>query len=364
MKRFVFFLGTTAELIKVVPVMLEFTRRGAPFEIVASGQNEIMRSELFAQAGLPAPVATLNQTLRRKSALRLLGWFMATFVRGLFKLPRVLGPRSKRRGTVLIVHGDTVSTVMGAVLGRLMAVKVAHVEAGLRSHNFLQPFPEELDRYLTAFFADYHFCPYASAVANLRHRGGTKVDTGFNTNIDSLAFARSLPQSAGEAIPEKPYFIFILHRQENLLNNALVADLIEVLEGLTARMRCLFVVHELTMTRLAELGLHERVRANPRITLSGRRPYAEFIRVLDGAEFIMTDGGGNQQECYYMGKPCLILRGLTESEEGVGTNVLISGNDRAVIRAFVDDYPRYRHPEVVPARRPSEIVVSTLMESA
>lgn len=356
-----FFLGTTAELIKVMPVMRELAARGQPFQIVASGQNDLSKSELFEQAGLPRPSLVLNRTLARKSATGLAFWFIITFVRGLFRLPRHLRGVD-RRATTLIVHGDTVSTVMGAVLGRIFGMRVAHVEAGLRSRNFLQPFPEELDRYLTAFFAHLHFCPYASAVRNLERRGGEKIDTGFNTNIDALVFARSLPAGAlsGE-IPPAPYFVFILHRQENLLNSELVRNLLSVLEDVTRRMRCLFVSHELTMTRLRELGLYDKVAANPNVVLSGRRPYAEFIRVLDGCEFIMTDGGGNQQECYYLGKPCLILRHVTESEEGLGGNVLVSNNDRRTIEDFAADYHRYRRPEVTPSRRPSDIIVERLL---
>lgn len=359
--RIFFFIGTTAELIKVMPVMRELAARGMPFDVIASGQNDLSKSELFEQAGLPRPVLALNRTLKRKTAFGLAIWFVFTFFRGLARLPRLFRGLD-RASTVLIVHGDTVSTLMGAVLGRILGVRVAHIEAGLRSKNFLQPFPEELDRYLTAFFAHIHFCPYASAVCNLERRGGEKIDTGFNTNIDSLAFARSLAPTGGhEDVPRPPYFIFILHRQENVLNNALVRDLLDVLTALTARMRCLFVTHELTMTRLRDLGLLERVAGNPNIVLTGRRPYVEFIRVLDRCEFIMTDGGGNQQECYYLGKPCLILRRLTESEEGLGRNVLVSGNDRATIEQFAAGYERYRHPEVAPPRRPSEIIVDTLL---
>lgn len=362
-KSIYFFIGTTAELIKVLPVMRELAARGQRYDIVASGQNDLSNSELFEHAGLPRPVLVLNRTLKRKTAIGLALWFVTTFFRGLANLPKLFRGLD-RASTVLIVHGDTVSTLMGAVLGRILGVRVAHIEAGLRSKNFLQPFPEELDRYLTAFFAHMHFCPYASAVRNLERRGGEKIDTGFNTNIDSLAFARSLgPARVHEDDPPRPYFIFILHRQENLLNNVLVRDLLDVLTELTTRMRCLFVTHELTMTRLRDLGLFERVAGNPNIVLSGRRPYAEFIRLLDGCEFIMTDGGGNQQECYYLGKPCLILRRLTESEEGLGRNVLVSGNDRSTIEDFAAGYESYRHPEVAPARRPSEIIVDTLLRS-
>lgn len=342
--------------------MVEISKRNQVYEIIASGQNDISQSELLQKVGSPKIIFTLNKTLKNKTAIGLVVWFAITIVKGCVAFPKIFKNIDKKK-TILIVHGDTISTVMGAMLGKLFCLKVAHIEAGLRSQNFLQPFPEEIDRFIVSFLADIHFCPYPSAIKNLKNRSGKKVDTEYNTNIDSLQLARTILKSNLD-LPtnrKKPYFIFILHRQENLLNNRLIKDLIEILIRVVSQLDCIFITHELTEKRLRQTGLYKKVTTHPNIYIIRRKPYFEFINLLDKSEFIMTDGGGNQQESYYLGKPCLLLREITESEEGIGSNVCISKNDSAIITDFMLNYQHFRFPEIQPNKRPSEIIVNTLM---
>lgn len=361
-KSYYFFIGTVAEFIKLMPVMQELSRRNASFKIIASGQNRITDCEILTDVGLERVDIVVNQRPIRKSAIGLFLWFFETLFKAFGKLrPEFSG---KGESAVLIVHGDTVSTVMGAFLGKMFGLKVAHVEAGLRSFNFLQPFPEELDRYIASYFVDVHFCPYDTAVQNLRRRRGIKVDTGFNTNIDSLAYAltnKHKPDILSQ-IGGRKYFIFIMHRQENLLNKALVHEIIQAVAGEAQNIMCVFVMHELTRTTLENLGLLREIESNPNILTIGRMPYLEFIQLLDHSEFMITDGGGNQQEAYYLGKPCLLLRNVTEGHEGVGQNVLLSGNNIDTIHNFMSRYEHYQRDPIVPAKPPSQIVVDTLLD--
>ncbi len=355
-----FFIGTVAELIKIMPVMHRLAERGIPFKVISSGQNPLDGEPLFDVAGLPHVSLYLTRKPIKKSVTGLLAWFVRTLASGVFTIGREFrGLRG--RGTV-IVHGDTLSTVMGALLGKLYGLRVAHVEAGLRSHNFLQPFPEELDRYVAAYFADVHFAPSETAVYNLRHRRGIKVNTGFNTNIDSLAFAKSLhasPRLDGLGDGE-PFWIFIMHRQENLLNRPLLESMVSLVEEAARGMKCVFVAHAPTRAALESAQLYDRLASHDRIVITHRLPYVEFMNLLQASRFIITDGGGNQQECYYLGKPCLLLRSVTEGDEGLGRNVLLSANDPDEIRRFIREYERYEFPEISPEVPPSEIVVRTL----
>lgn len=355
-----FVIGTVAEFLKVMPVMQELSRRQQPFKIIASGQNALDENELIAMAGVGRLDIVLSDHPIAKSPISLFLWFFRTLIKGLFRLRREF--RGAGADTILVVHGDTVTTVMGALIGKYFGLRVAHIEAGYRSFNFLQPFPEELDRYLTSFMADIHFCPYQGTVDNLRNRKGLKVNTQFNTNIDSLLFA--LSQSPEQPLPMLngvPYFVFIMHRQENLLNKTLVRDIVSGVLKEAAKIKCVFVMHSLTRSVLKDLGLLDSVEQNCNVIVAPRLPYFKFIALLNHSEFLLTDGGGNQQETYYMGKPCLILRNVTEGIEGVGHNVVISGNKSGIITDFMNGYEKYRKPMIHPDVSPSSIIANTLI---
>lgn len=345
-----------------MPVMKELSKRGVPFRLISSGQNRMLGSELLQEVGIDHPDIVLSDREIARSPLALLVWFFETLFTGIFKLRREL--KGLRGKGVLVVHGDTVTTVMGAFLGKLFGLKVAHIEAGLRSFNFLQPFPEEIDRYLTSYFADIHFCPYAKAVNNLRRRRGLKVDTRFNSNIDSLAFALSRSETPPilRQLSGSKYFIFIMHRQENLLNRAFVKDVVSAVIGQSRNIKCVFVMHELTQAVLTDLGLLGDIASEPNVISIGRMPYLQFVQLLDSSQFIVTDGGGNQQEAYYLGKPCLILRDVTEGTEGIGSNVVLS-QDIDSIHSFMAHYGRWRRSPVVPDIRPSDIIADTLIQA-
>lgn len=363
---FYFFIGTVAELLKVMPVMQELQKRKVPFKIIASGQNDITVSDALGLMGIDRVDVTISKDPIKQTAVGLIFWFFKTFFRAIPKLKAEFKGLKRGEG-YLIVHGDTVSTVMGAVLGRILGRKVAHIEAGYRSGHFFQPFPEEIDRVLTSYFARAHFYPYEGLLKNIARRKGDKINTFFNTSIDGLAFAVSQPTSPKilEQIGKKKFFIFILHRQENLMNEALVRKLIAfICEQAKKDLVCLFVTHETTYLALERFGLLHQVESTPGIILTKRLPYFDFIKVLNQSEFLMTDGGGNQQETYFMGKPCIILRNVTEGKEGLGTTTVLSKLDPEVIGDFMKNYSRYAKPPIMPERRPSQIIVDYLLSGA
>lgn len=358
-----FFIGTVAELLKVMPVIQELQKRQVPIKIIASGQNDITTSEALGLMGIESVDLVISKDRIKQTALGLIWWFIKTFFRAIPAMRKEF--KGMKRGTgYVLVHGDTVSTVMGAVVGRMLGRKVAHLEAGYRSRNFLQPFPEEIDRVLTSYFANVHFCPYEELLKNVERRAGDKINTFYNTFIDSLDFAvnqPTKPEILGR-VGNRKYFIFILHRQENLFNEDLVKRMIALVsEKATKDLACLFVTHEHTHETLERFGLLSLVEGNPNIVLTKRLPYFEFIKVLDKSEFLMTDGGGNQQETFYLGKPCIILRNVTEGSEGLGTTTVLSKLDPEVIDDFMKNYKRYAQPRIVPEKRPSVIVADYLL---
>jgi UDP-N-acetylglucosamine 2-epimerase (non-hydrolysing) len=292
-----------------------------------------------------------------------MAWFARTFITSVFSLRGRL-PTSRPRG-IVVVHGDTVSTVMGAVLAKLNGWRVAHVEAGLRSFDFLHPFPEEIDRVIASRFVDFHFCPNAWAAGNLAKLRGEKIDTQQNTLLDALAIAQETPLESAtlSALPAGRFFVFVMHRQENLYDAGLVRDLVDRVVAQSRSDPCVFILHHLTEAALAEQGHLDRLRATPGIRLVPRLPYVEFMKVLARATYVVTDGGSNQEECYYLGKPCLILRKVTERTEGLGENVLLSRLDPLAIEAFLAAPDAYRRAPVESRISPSEIIARRLAQA-
>lgn len=359
-KKYYFFIGTVAELIKVFPIMMEFDKNKVDYAIIASGQNDITSSELL-QFIKKRPEIILSNKKIHQSALGLFLWFFRTLFIGISAMKNL----QDKKKSMMIVHGDTVSTVMGAFLAKLFGMKVAHVEAGLRSFNFFHPFPEEIDRVLVSHMSDVHFCPNEWAINNIKSRRGIKVNTENNTLIDSLAIAldQKVNSQLINDIKKGKYFIFILHRQENLMNKELVVSLMDKLSKITEKIHCVFVLHEPTKKVLSDMDLLKSLEDNKNITLLSRLSYIEFMHVLSGSEYIITDGGSNQEESYFMGKPCLILRKKTERIEGLGKNVIISNLNLDTIEKFMSGYKEYNKGQIKIINSPSLIIYKALIST-
>jgi len=121
-------------------------------------------------------------------------------------------------------------------------------------------------------------------------------------------------------------------------------------------------MHAPTIAVLEKKKLFKKLKASKNIILSERLPYIEFMKVLDRCEFIVTDGGSNQEEAYYFGKPCLILRSTTERIEGLGGNVVLSKNNFDSINDFFNNYKKYTSNQIQLKERPGRIIVDALLK--
>lgn len=357
-----FFIGTEAELIKVFPIIIECQNRNIICHIIASGQNDLKKSRILQFINLNGKFIELSDEKNiKKSAVGLLTWFVRTRNRALNIIKQAFDVE-ELKGKALIVHGDTVSTFMGAMIGKQLKMKVCHVEAGLRSHQLFSPFPEEIDRVLTSRIARVHFAPGKGAVNNLKKAKGQVVDTVFNTILDSLKISHELPivTNGLKEIIQEDYFVLVMHRQENLLNKDFVKQVIEQVEQLAQERKCVFILHEITKNTLREMGLMEKMNSNSNFILLPRVDYFDFMKLLNASKFVITDGGSNQEELHYMGKPCLIMRKTTERTEGINQNaIMYQGNlDRILI--FGNDFEKYKIPSVVADNSPSSIIANLL----
>lgn len=359
--QYYFFIGTEAELIKLLPVLKQFEEKNVPYKIIASGQNNIQQSALLRFISKQTMDIVLHTDPIKQTSISLALWFMKNFFKGIVVLNKEF-KQLKKSNIIFIVHGDTISTVMGAFLGKFYRVRLAHIEAGLRSFNFLNPFPEEIDRVLTSRLTDIHFCPNTWALSNLKERKGIKINTKQNTLIDSLYLVmgnRQVPDVL-KIIKNEKFVIFVIHRQENLFNESLVKSVIAKAEEVSKKMKCVFILHKSTEYAFKKMGVLAQLSKNKNILLTPRMSYADFMKVMYASEFMITDGGSNQEESYYMGKPCLILRTHTERTEGLDENVILSKNKSEIIDSFIKEYKKYQRPEVKNRNHPSSIIFETL----
>ena len=356
-----FVIGTRAQLLKMAPVMLECERRGLAWRWVYTAQHQDTMEQLLQTFGLRQPdYVVVRWRTEAKSMASMARWFGRMLV-ALPRSRRILGQRTGSHH-VVVTHGDTFTTWFGALFGRLSRTKVMHVEAGLRSFNLRRPFPEEINRLIAFRLADFYGCPGQWAVHNLARYSGTKIDIGGNTQIDTLRFGLAHASEADLEIPAEPYVVATIHRYENIFNAERLRQIVAELFAIASRFSVVFICHPATELQLEKLGLAASMRANNSVELVPRLDYLPFLKLVTGAEFVVSDGGGNQEELAYLGKPTLILRGESERPEGLGATAVLADLDPVAIAQFVRDYARYARPRMLPAGSPSAVIVDFLEE--
>lgn len=359
-----FIAGTTAELIKVSPVMRELDRRGEPYLLWSTSQHVTGVDESLAGLDVRQPDRHLLAEGRRAhiaASRQVPGWALRLLV-GVVRERHELKRAARENGArgVVVVHGDTFSTVLGSLIGRFLGARVAHVEAGLRSGSLLNPFPEEINRRVVGRIATLHFAPTAREVDNLRkaHAPGRYVETGANTVVDALRQAVQEPVEDVE-LPEE-FGLVTLHRFELLRHAESFTRILRALASRTDDLPLVMVAGQAERERIRELGLEGLF--GERFRLIDKRPYAGFLPVLARARFVVTDSGGLQEECAVLGIPCAVHRKRTERHQGIGENVVLTGMDLDLLDQFLVHWRDYRRASTLGDYHPSEIIATELMD--
>ena len=230
----------------------------------------------------------------------------------------------------VIVVGDVNSTVACALTSKKLGIRVAHVEAGLRSRDMSMP--EEINRLCTDAISDLLFTTDTLAVENLRNEGVAHEKIHFvgNTMIDTLCqkidHARQLPLPDGLA-PGK-YAVLTLHRPANVDSPQRLALIIGAINAIADRIPVVFPVHPRTTPRLKEIEIH------PRIRIVEPMSYLPFLGLVARSRMVLTDSGGIQEETTVLGIPCLTMRPNTERPITceIGTNVLVGTDPQRIVR--------------------------------
>lgn len=354
--------GTTAELIKLGPVMRAIRDEGGTYALWNTAQHVQGMSETLADLGLPEPDRHLVPPRAQRqvvSSLQVPGWaarVMSHAVRNAKRLRAEL--RAGPGRPLVVVHGDTFTTVLGALIGRILRVDVAHVEAGMRSGSIMHPMPEELNRRAVARLARIHFAPTANEVANLRRERarGAIVDTGANTVVDAVRLIMSDREPAVD-LPVV-FGLVTLHRHEMLKNAEVFGETLRALRESSRTTPLVMPAGATERRRIDELGLAGLF--DDRFRMIAKAPYAEFLPILARASFVVTDSGGLQQECGILGLPCAVQRETTESLQGVGENLLVTGLDMDRLRAFLSGWEGYRRRSKLDEFHPTRVIMDRL----
>jgi UDP-N-acetylglucosamine 2-epimerase (non-hydrolysing) len=236
----------------------------------------------------------------------------------------------------ILVYGDVNSTIACALVAAKAGVRIAHVEAGLRSRD--RTMPEELNRLLTDQLADLCLTPSRDGDANLRAEGIPQSRIQFVGNVMVDTLRHLLNRARDTRAPEKfglaggPYTFVTLHRPSNVDVRETLAELLGALDDLAADMPVIFPIHPRTKSRIHQFGLGELAS---RVRLVEPLGYLETIALVDRARLVLTDSGGLQEETTVLGIPCLTARPNTERPITVseGTNRLVASTRDAVIEA-------------------------------
>ena len=322
-------VGARPNFVKIAPIMREMAGHPGEFEqfLVHTGQHydRSMSQEIFDDLGLPRP--DVNLEVGSGSHAQQTSQVMSRFE------PVVLDYRPDW----IIVVGDVNSTLACSIVCCKLNIKIAHVEAGLRSFDLTMP--EEYNRLLTDRIAELLFTPSADANDNLVREGIPKERIHFVGNVMIDTLMKFLPKaqqrwvSLQKRLDLKDFVLVTLHRPSNVDDPATLKEVMDALDDISKKTRVVFPVHPRTRVRLKETG-----RGYPEdkgISLIDPVGYLDFLALESHASLVLTDSGGAQEETTYLGVPCLTVRPNTERPVTIthGTNSLVESTRRAIVEA-------------------------------
>lgn len=352
-----FVLGTRAQFIKVAPVMREMLDRGIKYTLIYTAQHREDIEEILNVYRLPRPDIVMYERGEANTRSSFARWFISILYKVIFKTRQYIPEPG-----VLLTHGDTFTAWLAALMGKQAGCQVGHIESGCRSYNIFSPFPEELSRLLTFRFTDIYFCADEWAINNLRKYEGLKINMGANTMLDGVRFALSHPSNAFFDFQKSPYAVVSIHRFENIFTSRLTQTIIPLLKEIAQAHRLVITLHPATRERLHSLNLYNDLDSIKNITFHDRFNFVDWINVCNKADFVITDGGSNQEELSYLGVPTLLFRNETERREGLGQNAVISKFDKKTINDFIKLPSLYRISKPNLDALPSKKIIQTIVK--
>ncbi len=325
-------VGARPNFMKIAPLIRAMNDRKDRIKhlLVHTGQHydKSMSDDFFVQLGIPDP--DINLEVGSASHAVQTASIMVAFEKVLLE----------HKPDLIVVVGDVNSTIACALVAVKLGVKVAHVEAGLRS--FDRAMPEEINRILTDAISDLLFTTEESGNENLKREGIPKEKIHFvgNVMIDTLVHCL---QTMPDGLPypdlrENEYAVITLHRPSNVDHPDILRNILNAFKEISRSLKLLIPLHPRTRKNIEEFGLGEElmdIAQNANVT--GPIGYMEMLKLVKNSRMVITDSGGIQEETTYLGVPCITMRENTERPSTItlGTNILV-GSDTGKLLSAVE----------------------------
>jgi UDP-N-acetylglucosamine 2-epimerase (non-hydrolysing) len=344
MKKIAVIFGTRPDTIKLAPIILQLQKEKKHFTVVpiATAQHRYMLDQVLEVFGI-VPEYDLNVMKQRQSLTTITKNIMGA-------LEEVL---LREQPDMVLVQGDTTSTFVGSLASFYHHIPVGHVEAGLRTNDKENPFPEEINRRLTSCIASLHFAPTATAKKALlkEHVESNSVFVTGNTVIDALNvsvrknYTFSIRKINTLVQDQKRIILLTMHRRENWgepMRNACTA-----VKSLAVRYPEANFIFPLHLNPVVRDIVRPILGSLPNVYLTEPLDYLDFVNLMARSYLIITDSGGVQEEGPSLGKPVLVLRKVTERPEAVrfGTVKLVGLNEKRILstaKKLMDDQRAYK----------------------
>ena len=329
-------VGARPNFIKMAPVIKEIEKRNLEHILVHTGQHyDEELSKIFMDELRLPPFEYLGVGSGTH------GYQTGTM---LIELENVM---LRENPDVVLVPGDTNTTLAGALAAVKLHIPVAHIEAGLRS--FDRRMPEEINRILTDHCSDFLLCPTETAVENLKNEGIVDKtiflvgDTMVDACFQNLEIAKKGSEVFEEHNIEQDYFFATVHRAENTDEKARLEHIVDAFVSMNTQI--VFPVHPRTVKSLNELGLFKKLEHAGNVLMIDPVGYLDSLMLISKAELILTDSGGVQKEAFFLKVPCVTLRDNTEWVETIelGGNVLVGADKNKImngVKIMLDEQPK------------------------
>lgn len=313
-----FILGTRPEIIKVFPLIAEVVKRKIPYEIIHTGQHhsKVLQSEIWKDLKLPKITYKINlKKVKNKSSGAVLGEMIE-------KLSFYFQKDSQDK-RIIIVQGDTNSTLAGALVANKLKIPLVHVEAGFRSHLKIQP--EEMNRILVDQMSDFNIASDAEAISNLKS-DGLKQNIYQAANTAYSAANHMLKELDETHTTFYPFRLMTIHRAENADNPHRLLKIWQLATLLASEMPLIWVMHPRTLPQLQKLlktkiNVEKKIKQKdlkePKLLFLSPQRYQKFFHLLCNCQSIYSDSGGIVDESVFLGKPYICLRSETEQHDVV-----------------------------------------------
>jgi len=332
--RVMLILGARPQFIKSAPIIRQFLeRRGVELQVVNSGQHYDyeLSGIFFEELQLPRPALSLQ--VGSGSHASQTGKAMVLIERGILAL----------KPNIVLVPGDTNTTLAAALAAAKLSVPIGHIEAGARS--FDMSMPEEINRTLTDHISTLLFAPTKNTECNLRAEGIPRKrifhvgDTMVDALKTALPVARRLKRSlfAQLDLNENEYVLTTAHRPANVDDRGKLHAILEALVRISDNMKVVFPMHPRIKRRLKLYGLQKKLERSRNVIAMKPQGYVKMVALLDSAAAALTDSGGLQKEAFLLGTPCVTMRQTTEWPETLKNraNVLAGADSDMIVKSIL-----------------------------